>query len=232
MGNGATSVSYSTVTVGTGAPTAGIGNDGDYFLDYNPPGIFYLKNSGTWNSLGCFLYPQSQFTSISTVLIGDGAPSSAGANGNYYLDRHNYVLYVYNDGKWICVSFILYDIQSACIRMGANLQFTGLADKFRGLYSNASASLALNNSGNVSANINSLAEQFYIKYISPLIRAAGEVAIVRSIEKGKSEIAALDEKFDGRVAPAARSLLNVLVGINAIVSHGQEMDFFNACLSG
>ena len=96
---------------GDGAPLAGIGADGDYYLNTNATtgtGDVYRKSAGAWTSIGNIRgaagAPGAAGADGSTLLTGTGVPASAlGANGDYYIDTDaatNGDLYKKTAGAW------------------------------------------------------------------------------------------------------------------------------------
>ena len=75
---------------GYGAPSNGIGEDGDTYVDLDT-GIEYVKKGGKW-----------VVTHVSEELSGEGAPdASIGQNGDTYVDTINGAEYVKQNGEWI-----------------------------------------------------------------------------------------------------------------------------------
>lgn len=95
-----------TILNGLAAPSAGVGTDGDFFLDTTHSRLYGPKTSGAWGS-GFSLIGATGATGPTgpmgptgptgaagadgkTVLNGSGAPSSGtGANGDFYVDTTN-----------------------------------------------------------------------------------------------------------------------------------------------
>jgi len=83
---------------GTGSPAAALGLNGDYYLDKTTGNLYGPKAVGAWGSplilKGATGANGTNGTNGSTTLSGNGAPATTiGVNGDYYLDRTNYLLY-------------------------------------------------------------------------------------------------------------------------------------------
>ncbi len=87
---------------GNGAPSAGIGKNGDMYLDVGS-GAFYQKANGNWGSaLGNLTGPAGQDgTNGATWLTGTVAPTNAlGASGDLYLNTTTNDVYKKSGSAW------------------------------------------------------------------------------------------------------------------------------------
>ena len=103
-GNGANgSVWYN----GTGAPSAGLGVNGDYYLN-NANGDVYTKSGGSWSVIGNIKGPAgNNGTNGATWYTGSGAPSAGlGVNGDLYLNTVNSDVYQKSGGSWSVIANI------------------------------------------------------------------------------------------------------------------------------
>ena len=74
-----------TILSGTGAPSSGLGSNGDYYLDTAANRLYGPKTTGVWGPGVSLTGPAG--ADGRTILSGTGAPSSGlGSNGDYYLD--------------------------------------------------------------------------------------------------------------------------------------------------
>lgn len=101
---------------GSGAPSNGLGIDGDYYLD-NPTGNVYVKASGTYSIVSNIVGPQGNPGSNgadgtngapgSVWRDGSGAPSNGlGVDGDYYLDADTSDVYLKSAGTYSPVANI------------------------------------------------------------------------------------------------------------------------------
>jgi hypothetical protein len=112
---GTAGVDGKTILNGSGAPSSGLGTDGDFYLDTTASRLYGPKTSGTWGS-GVLLIGATGATGAKgdtgeqgpagtngrTILSGTGAPSSGlGSNGDYYIDTaSNYIYGPKTTGAW------------------------------------------------------------------------------------------------------------------------------------
>lgn len=86
-----------TILNGSGAPSAGLGEDGDFYLDTTATAIYGPKTAGAWGSPTSLIGPKGDKGDQGdpgadgidgrTILNGTGAPSNAlGADGDFYID--------------------------------------------------------------------------------------------------------------------------------------------------
>lgn len=105
--------STNTVLSGAGAPAAGVGTDGDFYIDTTADAIYGPKTAGAWGAPTALVGPQgpqgpegpqgiqgpagadgSDGADGKTVLSGAGAPASGvGVDGDFYIDTTNYDIY-------------------------------------------------------------------------------------------------------------------------------------------
>jgi hypothetical protein len=79
-----------TLLSGDGAPDAGTGNDGDFYIDTTNDYLYGPKAGGVWPTPGLYLVGQDG----RTLLNGDGAPGAGtGNDGDFYIDTTNDYLY-------------------------------------------------------------------------------------------------------------------------------------------
>jgi hypothetical protein len=100
--DGAAGAAGNTVLQGSGAPSAGTGNDGDTYLDTTNH-VIYKKSSGSWASQGSSFKGVKGDTGLTgaAMLQGAGAPASGtGANGDVYVDTTNHIIYKKASGSW------------------------------------------------------------------------------------------------------------------------------------
>lgn len=96
--DGLNGVDGKTLIYGSGAPTNGIGNNGDSYIDTTNKMFYANKTAGAWGAgfsiVGNTGSPGSNGTNGSTILYGSGAPSNGlGVNGDSYLDTAGMVFY-------------------------------------------------------------------------------------------------------------------------------------------
>jgi hypothetical protein len=97
--NGNDGADGNTVLNGAGAPTAGLGNDGDFYIDTAGNTLYGPKAGGAWPATGTSLVgpqgtPGANGTDGNTVLNGSGAPTpSLGNDGDFYIDTASNTLY-------------------------------------------------------------------------------------------------------------------------------------------
>lgn len=87
-----------TILHGSGAPSEGTGNNGDFYLDTTAHKIYGPKAAGVWPAGVELVGPKGETgttgTAGKTVLNGSGAPSAGtGADGDFYLDTSTYKIY-------------------------------------------------------------------------------------------------------------------------------------------
>lgn len=90
-----------SVLSGSGAPSSGLGTDGDFYIDTTAHAIYGPKTSGAWGSSTSLVGPAgtngtngSNGTNGNSVLNGTGVPSSGlGVNGDFYIDTSAYNIY-------------------------------------------------------------------------------------------------------------------------------------------
>ena len=93
---------------GTVAPTAGIGADGDFYIDMTTYYLYGPKASGTWPAGVSLVGPAgtngtngTNGTDGNTVLYGVVAPTTEGVDGNFYIDTvTNYLYGPKASGAW------------------------------------------------------------------------------------------------------------------------------------
>ncbi|PAU95649.1 hypothetical protein CK503_00875 [Aliifodinibius salipaludis] len=86
----------SVMYAGPDAPTADIGNEGDYYLNSNTGEYYGLKDSNGWGNPIIILMGEDgqDGEDGSQIYSGTGAPdASLGVEGDYYLDKDSYELY-------------------------------------------------------------------------------------------------------------------------------------------
>ncbi len=89
---GPTGANGKTVRNGTGAPAAGLGFDGDFYIDTTAFAIYGPKTAGAWGSGRALTGPMGP--GGNAIRNGSGAPSNAlGVDGDFYLDTANTKLY-------------------------------------------------------------------------------------------------------------------------------------------
>jgi integrin beta 8 len=82
---GSTGTNGSTVLNGSGAPSAGTGSNGDFYIDTVAVSIYGPKTSGVWG-------PGSSLAGR-TILNGTSNPTSQGSNGDFYINTATSVLF-------------------------------------------------------------------------------------------------------------------------------------------
>lgn len=84
---GADGISNARFYIDNGAPSNGLGSDGDIYIDSDPANLYY-KVSGVWVLQGSIAGADgSNGVDGKTVLNGTGAPSNGtGSNGDFYID--------------------------------------------------------------------------------------------------------------------------------------------------
>lgn len=84
-----------TIWSGSGAPSGGLGVNGDFYIDYFSWDIYGPKTAGVWINITAMIgAPGAPGVNGKTVLTGTGAPSGGtGANGDSYIDTATSNLY-------------------------------------------------------------------------------------------------------------------------------------------
>lgn len=98
---GADGSNGSMIYSGTTAPTADIGNVGDFYLNKSNGLLYGPKTAAGWSTNFSLKGPTgatgadgTDGKNGNTVLSGTGVPAAGvGTNGDYYLDKNNYLLY-------------------------------------------------------------------------------------------------------------------------------------------
>lgn len=88
-------ITVNTVRNGNGAPSSGLGNDGDFYINDLIPSIYGPKTAGAWGGATSMVgVPGTNGTNGLTTLSGSGAPSSGlGTNGDFYIDTSVHAIY-------------------------------------------------------------------------------------------------------------------------------------------
>lgn len=82
---------------GSGVPSVGLGENGNYYRDSATSNVYY-KSGGSWTNVGNWGATPPAGT---TILTGNGVPSGAlGANGNYYRDEDTEDIYLKETSAW------------------------------------------------------------------------------------------------------------------------------------
>jgi hypothetical protein len=84
-----------TLNHGTGAPSSGVGNNGDFYIDTSANNIYGPKAAGAWGSATSLIGLQgSAGSNGNTILTTSGAPSNGtGNNGDFANDATAQVMY-------------------------------------------------------------------------------------------------------------------------------------------
>ena len=93
--NGGDGIDGNTILTGTGAPSNGLGVDGDYYVDNVAANMYGPKAGGTWPA-GFSLVGPAGGDGIdgNTIISGTGAPSNGvGVNGDYFLSTDLKLMY-------------------------------------------------------------------------------------------------------------------------------------------
>ena len=101
---GAQGPAGTSVLNGTGAPGAGTGSDGDFYIDTAGDDLYGPKTAGSWGGPTSLVGPQGPQGSTgapgpqgapgTSVLSGPGTPGAGtGADGDFYIDTTTYDLY-------------------------------------------------------------------------------------------------------------------------------------------
>ena len=96
--DGADGVDGKTVLSGNGAPSAGLGVDGDFYINTATWDIYGPKTGGSWGAPTSLIGPEGPAGAAGedgkTVLNGSGAPSGAtGVDGDFYIDTDTWDIY-------------------------------------------------------------------------------------------------------------------------------------------
>lgn len=95
--NGSNGSDGKTVRNGSGAPSGGLGVDGDFYIDTAAWTIYGPKASGSWGSPASLIGAQGDAgaagTNGYTILNGTAAPTTEGVNGDFYLRTSNWTIY-------------------------------------------------------------------------------------------------------------------------------------------
>lgn len=102
-GVGTPGVNGHTIYYGSAAPSAGVGGDGDSYIDTTNKIFYPNKTAGAWGSGFNMVGPGgsngANGTNGNTIIYGSGAPlNSQGNNGDSYLDTLNMVFYANKAG--------------------------------------------------------------------------------------------------------------------------------------
>jgi hypothetical protein len=100
--------SFETVLNGSGAPSGGTGEDGDFYIDTDASDLYGPKSGGVWGSptsligaTGATGATGAAGADGKTVLNGSGAPSPGeGVDGDFYIDTAASDLYGPKAGSW------------------------------------------------------------------------------------------------------------------------------------
>jgi hypothetical protein len=89
-GSGTPGADGNTVLYGAGAPSAGTGVNGNFYIDTTAHAIYGPKTGGSWGAATSLIGPGGS----SGIIYGNGAPANGtGADGNYYVDNTAHALY-------------------------------------------------------------------------------------------------------------------------------------------
>jgi len=100
---GAAGAAGTILRSGSGAPDAGLGLDGDFYIDTTASAIYGPKAT-TWGSPTSLIGSAGAAGSVWST--GAGAPTG-GANGDFYLRTSNYDVYQKSGGSWSVIGNIL-----------------------------------------------------------------------------------------------------------------------------
>jgi hypothetical protein len=100
-GSGTPGADGKSVLSGTGAPGAGVGTNGDFYIDTTAWDIYGPKNAGAWGSPTSLIGPQgvqgiqgNPGVDGKTIRYGTGAPSNAlGVDGDFYIATDTNFMY-------------------------------------------------------------------------------------------------------------------------------------------
>jgi hypothetical protein len=88
-GSGTPGADGNTVLYGAGAPTSGVGVNGNFYIDTTAHAIYGPKTGGSWGSSTSMVGLDGD-----QVIYGNGAPSNAtGQDGDTYIDNTGHALY-------------------------------------------------------------------------------------------------------------------------------------------
>jgi hypothetical protein len=87
-----------TVLYGAGAPSAGVGVNGNFYIDTTAHAIYGPKTGGSWGASTSLVGPSGSGGSAGadgkTVIYGSGAPANGtGNDGDTFIDNTGHVLY-------------------------------------------------------------------------------------------------------------------------------------------
>lgn len=95
---GADGIDGKTVLSGNGLPSAGLGVDGDFYIDTSTWNIYGPKTGGSWGSPTSLIGPEGPAGAAGadgkTVLNGSGTPAGGtGVDGDFYIDTDTWEIY-------------------------------------------------------------------------------------------------------------------------------------------
>jgi len=95
--------STNTILNGSGAPSSGLGNNGDFYIDTTANAIYGPKTSGSWGSPTSIVGTNgTNGTNGSVWYTGSGVPSAGlGVNIDFYLRTTNGDVYSKASGSWV-----------------------------------------------------------------------------------------------------------------------------------
>jgi hypothetical protein len=89
-----------TIRNGSGAPSSGLGVDGDFYIDTVASAIYGPKTSGAWGSATSLIGPAGSGGGGGGVTVSSTPPSSPTA-GDLWFDSDDAIVSVYYDNSWV-----------------------------------------------------------------------------------------------------------------------------------
>lgn len=128
--------STNTILNGSGAPSSGLGNNGDFYIDTTANAIYGPKTSGSWGSPTSIVGTNgTNGTNGSVWYTGSGVPSAGlGVNIDFYLRTTNGDVYSKASGSWVVTQNLTGPAGSSSAPVGvanraALRAYTGAVDK-------------------------------------------------------------------------------------------------------
>lgn len=194
-----------TLRYGSGAPSSGVGANGEFYIRTDNTSIYGPKTAGSWGSGTSLIGPAG--TNGSVWYSGSGAPSSGtGANGDYYLDTASGDVYQKAAGAWgSSITNLTGPSGAGSGDMLKSENLSGLAN-----YATARANMGLTIGTHVQAYDADLAALAGLTSAAdkvPYFTGSGTAAVADFTSFGRSLV-------DDADAAAARSTLGVVIGTN------------------
>lgn len=100
---GTTGLQGLSMRSGSGVPSSGLGNNGDFYIDTTAHSLYGPKTSGAWGGSTSLIGPAGEDGEFvgNTVLYGTAAPTTEGSNGDFYIrTTTNFIYGPKASGSW------------------------------------------------------------------------------------------------------------------------------------